>query len=152
MNTAELAALVTEIAADPARWAPHLELDPAERRFALLRRDEDVEVYLVGWMGGHDTGFHDHDDAAAAITVLDGSVREERFGVRGAVGRDYEAGDVLTVPPCGIHRVLHTGTRPAATIHAYSPPLRRMGRYAVAADGVLERHAQAAETALEPVA
>ena len=45
---------------------------PDERTYALLHRDEHVELYLVCWMPGHDTGFHDHDDSAAAIVVLDG--------------------------------------------------------------------------------
>lgn len=152
MTQAELLLLVLRLAADRGFWEPHLELDPGERRFALLRRDEEVEVYLVGWMDGHDTGFHDHDDAAAAIVVLDGEVREERLGLEGASGRDYAAGEAVAIPPSAIHRVCHAGTRPAATLHAYSPPLRRMGRYAVGPDGVLERLAQDAGTRLEPVA
>lgn len=46
------------------------------------------------------------------------------------------------MPPTAIHRVLHSGTGPAVTIHAYSLPLRRMGAYRIGADGALEREAQ----------
>ena len=38
--------------------------------------DEEIEVYVVCWTAGHDTGFHDHDESAAAITVLARMVAE----------------------------------------------------------------------------
>jgi hypothetical protein len=38
-------------------------------------------------MPDHDTGFHDHDDSAAAITVVDGAITEERLALGGAVKR-----------------------------------------------------------------
>ena len=46
------------------------------------------------------------------------------------------------MPPTAIHRVLHAGDGPAVTVHAYSPPLRRMGSYTIGADGELERESQ----------
>jgi hypothetical protein len=36
------------------------------------------------------------------------------------------AGGSFTFGPADIHRVSHSGTQPAATLHAYSPPLWRM--------------------------
>jgi hypothetical protein len=36
--------------------------------------------------------------------------------------------------------VRHFGRDPAVTLHAYSPPLLRMGAYVVGEDGVLPRH------------
>jgi hypothetical protein len=50
-----------------------------------------------------------------------------------------------------IHRVLHTGTQPAVTIHAYSPPLVRMAAYVVEPDGQLRRHAISYEEELRPL-
>jgi quercetin dioxygenase-like cupin family protein len=102
-------------------------------------------------MAGHDTGFHDHDGSEAAIAVLEGQVIEERLGLGGVAHGRYRSGDELTVPPSAIHRVRHAGRAPATTVHAYSPPLRRMGRYSVAANGLLERHPAPAGAALEPV-
>lgn len=46
------------------------------------------------------------------------------------------------MPPNAIHRVLHAGEGPAVTIHAYSPPLRRMGAYSLSDGGELLRDAQ----------
>jgi quercetin dioxygenase-like cupin family protein len=126
--------------------------DESERVYALLHRDADVEIYLVCWMPDHDTGFHDHDDSAAAITVLEGEITEERLALGGAVNRTLTAGDTVTIAREAIHRVKHAGEVPATTLHAYSPPLRRVGTYEVADDGALLRHPRPAETPLQAVA
>ena len=31
-----------------------------------------MTVWLICWMDGHDTGFHDHDGAAGAVAVVAG--------------------------------------------------------------------------------
>jgi quercetin dioxygenase-like cupin family protein len=133
-------------------WQPLVAHDPEERVYALLHRDADVEIYLVCWMPDHDTGFHDHDESAAAITVLEGNVTEERLALSGAVNRTLSKGDTVTIAREAIHRVKHTGDAPATTLHAYSPPLQRVGTYEVADDGALLRHPRPAETPLEAVA
>ena len=52
--------------------------------------------------------------------------------------RRYVPGDVFDFSPVDIHRVTHAGTAPATTLHAYSPPLRRMGAYLVQPGGTPE--------------
>jgi predicted metal-dependent enzyme (double-stranded beta helix superfamily) len=66
-------------------WGSLVRHDSDERVHTLLHRDDEVEVYVVCWMTGQDTGFHDHDESAAAITVLAGSISEERLALGGAV-------------------------------------------------------------------
>lgn len=147
------AAAVRAFAADQPRWRSAVRHDADERTYELVHRDADVEVYVVSWMPGHDTGFHDHDDSAAAILVVEGSVVEERlgFGLRDPVR--YAAGELVEVPAEAIHRVRHAGRAPAVTLHAYAPPLRRVGTYEIGDDGTLRRVARDAETRLEaPVA
>jgi quercetin dioxygenase-like cupin family protein len=138
-------------AASGDAWRGVARHDPDERTFGLLHRDAEHEVWVVCWMPGHDTGFHDHDGSAASIVVVAGEIVEERLGLSGAASARYAAGDEVVVPAAAIHRVQHAGTGPATTIHVYSPPLARMGRYAVAEDGVLERHPAPAGEALAPV-
>ena len=50
-----------------------------------------------------------------------------------------------------IHRVRHSG-RAGFTLHAYSPPLSRVGTYEFADDGALLRHPRPAEIPLEAAA
>jgi quercetin dioxygenase-like cupin family protein len=139
LDTPELRELVHDLAADPSRWRHLVRHAPDERVCIELRRDDEVEVWLICWLPGQDTGFHDHDDARAAITVVEGAVREERLSLQGAVGETYVPGDTVTVPSRAIHRVHHAGDAPAITIHAYSPPLREMGAYAPDESGELRR-------------
>jgi mannose-6-phosphate isomerase-like protein (cupin superfamily) len=151
--TAEaLRAAVEGWAGDESAWRHLVRHDPAERVYELIHRDADVELYLVCWMPGHDTGFHDHDHSSAAITVLQGEITEERLSLQGTVERRVGAGEVVEIRQEAIHRVRHTGNEPAVTLHAYSPPLSRVGTYEVADDGALLRHPRPAETPLEAAA
>lgn len=129
--------------------APH---DPEARSYVLLHRDDEHEIYAIGWMPGHDTGWHDHDDAAAALAVVEGEVVEERLALGEPLSRTFRHGQVVEIPAASIHRVRHSGTAPATTIHVYSPPLQRVGTYELAGpDGTLLRHARPADVPLEPV-
>lgn len=46
---------------------------------------------------------------------------------------------VRTGGPGYIHAVNHLQGRPAVSLHAYSPPLKLVGQYAVDGRGILER-------------
>jgi hypothetical protein len=63
----------------------------------------------------------------------------------------YGAGQVFDFDSSDIHRVKHSGSAPAVTLHAYSPRLRRMGAYAVTRDGALQRHPLAYGEELRPL-
>ena len=153
LTTGELRRLVRDLAAQPELWEHLIRHDPSERTYEQLLLDEHVGVYLICWMDGHDTGFHDHDVSAAAIAVAHGQVREDRLSI-GAEPASclLGPGDVLDVEPADIHRVRHAGRLPAVTIHAYSPPLARMGSYEVSPSGRLRRHAMPSSEELRPVA
>jgi mannose-6-phosphate isomerase-like protein (cupin superfamily) len=144
LGTAELEAFVQKLVNEPERWQRLVEHDPDRRTYGLIWDDADVNAWVLCWSSrDHDTGFHDHDVSAAAITVIQGRVREDRLRADGS-SREivYRAGSSFTVPADAIHRVMHAGDGPAVTIHAYSPPLRRQGAYSLGEDGILQRHVQ----------
>ena len=145
--------LVDGLAARPEEWEALVRHDTGGRHFTLLRRDEQVEVWLICWTGeDHDTGFHDHDLSAGALSVVRGSVCEERLVLGGAPSsRTFAAGDTLTFAASDIHRVAHAGSEPAVTLHAYSPPLWRMGAYEVSPEGTLRRHSMSYAEELRPL-
>ena len=153
LGAERLRAVVEDHLAEPATWIDHVAHSADRRRFTLLHRDDELEVWLICWLDGHDTGFHDHDTSGAAIGVAAGTVSEQRLAVGGPpVAHELEAGEVVTIAPSAIHRVTHAGVGPAVTIHAYSPPLGRMGQYEVADDGTLQRFAQMeGDEGLKPV-
>ena len=137
----ELRALAVDLAREPARWRRHVEHDPRRRTFHPLVQSEHAAAWLICWMDGHDTGFHDHDGCAGAVAVVEGAVREERIRwAHAPLARTFASGGVFDFGPNDIHRVAHAGDGPATTIHAYSPVPRVMGAYVPGPDGVLQRH------------
>jgi predicted metal-dependent enzyme (double-stranded beta helix superfamily) len=153
LNPDELVACATEFAARKELWSEHVSHDPSHRTYAQLLRDEHLDVWLLCWSRDHDTGFHDHDLSAGGVAVVRGAVREERLALGRSVdepiARLAKAGSSFSFGASDIHRVLHAGEGPAVTIHAYSPPLVRMGSYMVEPDGQLRRHAVTYEDELK---
>jgi predicted metal-dependent enzyme (double-stranded beta helix superfamily) len=148
----ELLALARDIAARPDAWSHLVRHLPDARTYVELHRDEHVAVWLICWMDDHDTGYHDHDLSAGAVGVAAGAVREERLVLGGPPReRVARAGDAFAFGPADIHRVAHTGAEPAVTVHAYSPPLWRMGAYEVTDGGELRRWSLSYAEELRPI-
>jgi hypothetical protein len=137
----ELEEFAKELAAHRHLWSGLVAHEPSRRVYEELLSDEHVTAWLICWMHDHDTGFHDHDVSAGAVAVVAGAVREERLRLGGPPAeRISRAGGSFHFAPTDIHRVRHLGDAPAVTVHVYSPPLLRMGAYAIGEDGVLARH------------
>ena len=152
MTPAELVEFVSRLASRPEEWAHLVEHDRAARTYSELLRTDDVAAWLICWMDEQDTGFHDHDVSAGAVAVVSGSVREDRL-VLGAppATRVVQAGGSFSFEASDIHRVQHAGAEPAVTLHAYSPPLWRMGTYEVQPEGRLLRHSVSYAEELRPL-
>ena len=139
----ELAQLASEIAARPALWNPLVTSDPARRRYRLAYEDDRLDLWVLSWMPGQSTGFHDHGSSRVALTTVQGSVLERRLRLStGTAARILAPGHVETGDAGYIHSVGHNQGEPAVTIHAYSPPLGEVGQYSAAPDGILARHPQ----------
>jgi predicted metal-dependent enzyme (double-stranded beta helix superfamily) len=152
LNSAELEAFVAELADRPELWIELVEHDPSQRIYHELVSDEHLTAWLICWSDEQDTGFHDHDVSCGAVSVVSGAVREERLTI-GGPPRDqvFVAGASFSFSAADIHRVRHAGADPAVTLHAYSPPLARMGAYVIGADGVLARHSLSYQQELRPL-
>jgi predicted metal-dependent enzyme (double-stranded beta helix superfamily) len=152
LSQGELARFVRDLAAQPERWRHLVHHRPDARTYVELARDDHVAAWLICWMDDHDTGYHDHDLSAGAVAVTAGAVCEERLVLGGAPAtRTVSAGGAFTFGPADIHRVSHAGAEPAVTIHAYSPPLWRMGSYEVLASGELRRWSLSYAEELRPI-
>ena len=137
-----LIALARSYADDPSTWAHLVRTDAERRACQLLHEDPEVTVWLLCWMPGQETGFHDHDGAAGAVAVVGGRVVEQRLRLGGpARRREVGVGDAFSFSGSVIHNVGHAAGTPAVTIHAYSPKLVRMGAYEIDDDGELRRQA-----------
>ena len=139
LDPAELQSLVASIASDPDAWAHHVAFDADERVYASLHRDAHVDVWLLCWTPENDTGWHDHDISSGAVAVVAGELAENNLTVAaGGVETRIGAGKAFSFGPEHIHR-LNGAQAGSVSVHAYSPPLWRMGQYAVSDAGVLRR-------------
>ena len=129
LDRAELQSLVDELASDPGRWRDHVAFPSENRHFVSLHRDEYVDVWLLCWLPGDDTGWHDHDISSGAVRVVRGAVRESNPRIGGEpVVRIVAEGGSFSFGPEHIHRLAGEDEL-AVSIHAYSPPLWRRGQY-----------------------
>jgi predicted metal-dependent enzyme (double-stranded beta helix superfamily) len=152
LDRSELRELVTRLAPDRGAWRHLVRYDAGERHFEQLWRDEHVDVWVITWARGNDTGFHDHDVSCGAVAVIEGELVEERLAL-GAQPQEihHRAGEAFDFDASHVHRMRHDLDTPAVSIHAYSPPLSRMGAYAIDADGSLRRESISSAEELRPV-
>ncbi|HEV7177289.1 MAG TPA: cysteine dioxygenase family protein [Solirubrobacteraceae bacterium] len=139
LDATELEALVNELALQPERWRELVWFSDQERHFVSLYRDDHVDVWLLCWTPVNDTGWHDHDISSGAVRVVDGALTESSPRIGGeAASRTVAAGQSFSFGPDHIHRLAGHEER-SVSIHAYSPPLWRLGAYAIDRDGVMRR-------------
>jgi predicted metal-dependent enzyme (double-stranded beta helix superfamily) len=152
LDRCELRELVARIAGRPETWQGLVCHETPERHFEQLWRDDHVDVWVITWTSGNDTGFHDHDVSRGAVTVVEGEIIEERLVVGGPPRRlHHVAGDTFDFDASHVHRMHQDLAAPAVSIHAYSPPLWRMGTYTVEQDGTLRRESISYAEELRPV-
>ena len=100
-----------------------------------------MDAWVLSWMPGQGTGFHDHYISGVGIAVAAGGVREDLmvYG-REDVALHLRPGDTRQGGPGYIHRVTHEAGEPAVTIHVYSPRLDWVGQYRLdGSTGVVRR-------------
>jgi hypothetical protein len=141
VSPAGLAVIARAVAAAPALWR-HLVRFQAGRRFYHRldygRADASYEVWLLSWLPGQQTGFHDHGDASGAFAVAEGELLERtaRVGQTAIAGRRVATGLVRSFGRSYLHDVQNVAAAPAISVHAYSPPLTIMRRYEMTPSGL----------------
>jgi predicted metal-dependent enzyme (double-stranded beta helix superfamily) len=135
----QLARIAWRAASSPAMWSSSVEYRADHRWYRRLTWSQDHEVWLLSWLPGQRTGFHDHGISAGAFAVAQGCLSERSAigGEPAASSRTLEVGAVRSFGQGYVHDVGNEWNAPAVSIHAYSPPLSRMRRFGFADDGLL---------------
>lgn len=123
--------IVADVANSPDIWSPSICFNLTERYCQRLRRDHDLEVWLICWDLGQDTLLHDHGGSVGAFAVAKGALLED-YGAKQLPAlrtRRHTQGAVVGFGVDYIHNLVNVGLEPTVTIHAYSPPLRVMNFY-----------------------
>jgi predicted metal-dependent enzyme (double-stranded beta helix superfamily) len=135
----ELADLVANLAGHPELWADQVTYAGGRRHYASIHRDEYIDVWLICWSPGNDTGWHDHDVSSGAVRVVRGTLLESNLRIGGAPAqRIVGEGFAVCFGPEHIHRLTGEAEQ-TISLHAYSPPLWRLGQYIIDEDGVMRR-------------
>lgn len=140
----QLAAEVRRLTCAPAEWVARVRLDAEGRWYEQIRMNDAYELWLISWLPGQSTGFHDHGGANGAFGVVWGEL-DEHVVVRGAdgslggsVAKPVRAGAVRSFGPRHVHDVRNSAAGSVAvSVHAYSPPLSEMTRYDLTAGGLV---------------
>ncbi len=136
----ELLRLVQSIADKTELWQPLVVQDESRRRYRLLYEDDRIDVWVLSWMPGQGTGFHDHDHSEVALMCVQGTILEKQMLLpSGASKIEMTPGTIRTGGAGYIHAVNHLDGLPAVSLHAYSPPLKHVGQYVIDEAGILER-------------
>jgi predicted metal-dependent enzyme (double-stranded beta helix superfamily) len=139
----QLADVAQRLAANPAQWLTRVRLNPEGRWYERIHLDDSHEVWVISWLPGHATGFHDHGGSAGAFAVVWGTLMERRVvgGVTTGqvLAKPVVAGGARSFGPRYIHDVRNAAASAVAvSVHAYSPPLPKMTRYELTADGLVK--------------
>jgi quercetin dioxygenase-like cupin family protein len=121
----DLLAHARRLAADPAHWPSTLHFDTADRWYTRLADAGGHEAWLLTWLPGQGTGWHDHGGSAGAFLVVSGRLREDTVGG----SRTLATGTGRRFGSQHVHRVVNDGALPAISLHVYSPALTSMTRY-----------------------
>ena len=131
----ELARIVSHLAAS-AQWMDRVRLNPQQRWYERLHLGADHDIWVISWLPGQSTGFHDHGASAGAFVVATGLLEEHRPGEQTlSIG----PGKPRTFGPDYAHDVRNGSLAPAISIHAYSPPLDEMNEYELEGSDLVPR-------------
>lgn len=112
-----------------------LRYEPEQRWWTRLGLTEGVELWLLSWLPGQGTEPHDHGGAAGSFTVLTGELTEDYRYPSGPIRSAIRhTGEAVGFGSGRGHQVRNAGAKPAATVHAYSPPLVPTREYPSLAD------------------
>jgi hypothetical protein len=140
LTRSELALLVEDLSAHPELWRHLLRRSPDERHYVRMFLDAHVEIWLICSCPTPETGFHDHGGSRGAVAVVQGMLSETLPNIGGEHPRSlYRRGHCFSFGASHIHDVQHAAGDPAASLHAYSPPLGEMGFYELNDRGTLTR-------------
>jgi predicted metal-dependent enzyme (double-stranded beta helix superfamily) len=138
LTRARLADLV-RLAAAAGEWSALVRYTEDERWYHRLECGENHEVWLLSWLPGQRTGFHDHCGSSGAFSVVQGELRERTPAASRPqpVSAAFPAGRARSFGPRHVHEVVNESAAPAVSIHAYSPPLAGMRRYELTRSGLV---------------
>src|SRR6202042_2591180 len=114
LRTPEELANIVSLFASSDGWMDRVRLRAEYRWYERLYHGRDHDIWVISWLPGQSTGFHDHGDSSGAFVVATGTLEEHRPGETTIVihpGRPRAFGAYYA------HDVRNASTAPAISIH-----------------------------------
>ena len=134
-------AIATEFAAAPEQWPVAPRFNPVDRWYHRLHVADDHEVWLLTWLPGQGTEWHDHGGSAGAFILVQGALTELTATVApdrppriSPAARRLTVGALRPFGAKHVHRVTNHELEPAVSLHVYSPALVEMNQYRAQGD------------------
>jgi rhodanese-related sulfurtransferase len=142
LRTPEELANIVSLFTSSDGWIERVRLRAEQRWYERLYHGPDYDIWVIGWLPGQSTGFHDHGASSGALVVATGILEEHRPGERTRV---IHPGKPCAFGPDYLHDVRNVSLAPAISIHAYSPPLSEMNEYELDGSRLVPRERASAE-------
>ena len=131
-----LTELALRLSAQRSLWQPLIQYDPLSRYYTRLASEPEFEAWLLTWLPGQGTEWHDHGGSAGAFVTLAGTLTEWHATVAPgrapriqAAPRELSAGTLRPFGTKHVHQVTNRGPEPAVSLHVYGPALTEMNHY-----------------------
>ncbi|MBM2618101.1 cysteine dioxygenase family protein [Actinoplanes sp. LDG1-06] len=129
-------AIAARFATEPDEWAVAPRFNPVDRWYHRLHVADDYEVWLLTWLPGQGTEWHDHGGSAGAFHVFGGTLTEDTVSLTDGhaprvTARELGEGAGRRFGSHHVHRMTNRGHRPAVSVHVYGPALTTMTKYRV---------------------
>ena len=144
LRTSEELANIVSLYASSGGWMGRVRLRAERRWYERLYHGPDYDIWVISWLPGQATGFHDHGASSGAFVVATGILEEHRPGERTRV---IHPGKPCAFGPDYAHDVRNVSLAPAISIHAYSPPLNEMNEYELDGSRLVPRERVSGEAA-----
>jgi rhodanese-related sulfurtransferase/quercetin dioxygenase-like cupin family protein len=131
----ELAGIVSQYASSND-WMDRVRLRSGRRWYERVYAGPNYDIWLISWLSGQSTGFHDHGDSSGAFVVATGILEEHRSSEQTLV---MHPGVLRSFGPGYAHDVRNVSQGPAISIHAYSPPFEEMNEYVLEGSRLVPR-------------
>jgi rhodanese-related sulfurtransferase/mannose-6-phosphate isomerase-like protein (cupin superfamily) len=125
-RTPEELAKIVSLFASSDGWLDRVRLRAERRWYERLYQGPDHDIWVISWLPGQSTGFHDHGESSGAFIVATGVLEEHLPGEQPLV---IPPGKPRAFGPDHAHDVRNVSLGPAVSIHSYSPPLSEMNEY-----------------------
>jgi rhodanese-related sulfurtransferase len=126
LRTPEELAEIVSLFTSQEGWIDRVRLRAEGRWYERLYQGQDYDIWVISWLPGQSTGFHDHGGSSGAFVVATGILEEHRPDEQTRV---LHPGKPRAFGPDFAHDVRNVSLAPAVSIHAYSPPLDEMNEY-----------------------